>query len=135
MQYGDRLSRDQVPDTYRLVTAARRQQRVLVVDVQVADLLIVSSQRCHEPAISGAPDFDQIVIGACEYVPARAIEQNTIDGGQVTKDALVDVDAAEELGLHHIQRIESTVHLALVKIEHQIHVAIQAPLVQAVGAA
>ena len=53
----------------------------------------------------------------------------------MAEDALVDADVAVELGLHHVERIESAVHLALVQVEHQVHVAVQAPLAQAVSAA
>lgn len=67
LQYGHRGAGTKAPDANGLVTAARRDQRVLVADRQVRDLRRVSAQRGVESPVERRPDFDQTVVRALMY--------------------------------------------------------------------
>ena len=64
----DELGGAQVPEAHLLVVAAGDEQRVLVVDVDVAYRLTRTAQCDQEQAVQGSPHLDQLVV-RCLFAP------------------------------------------------------------------
>ena len=109
-----------IPDANGLVAAAGRHERVLVVDVHVADLLLMAAQRGHKARVVRPPHLDQVIVGARQHVAARAVEAHAIDGREVAEYARVRVYGAIELRLHQAARVHAAAELTLVQVDQQV---------------
>lgn len=108
------------PDAQRLIAAARRNKCVLKAHVNVANLLLVTSQRRQQPSVIVVPDLDEIVVGTGEYVATSTIEAHAVDRIKMAQDALVHAHRLIRLGRHHVMQVDVRCELTLDQIEHHV---------------
>lgn len=110
-QHRNRTGRLQVPHAQNAIQRAGRQQRIVQIHRDVGDLGAGAAERRQQPAVDGAPQFHQQIIGARDDVLAGAIEQHAVHRRQMAERAPQQQQFLVEARRHGKPPVQRTGHL------------------------